>query len=260
MIRSLYSASSGMRVNQHKMDTIGNNIANASTIGYKSSKPDFKETLYDVMENRPAESNANLLVGNGVRVGSIQTYFSQGNLQGTNNSLDIALEGSGFFTLANENGEYMYTRDGNFKLSHFPNGGARLENREGYPVLDSYGQPFIFEEGSREEDLLINEDGNLYLRNQDGDVLYQGMMGIHSFVDPSGLESARGSYYMATDNSGQPILSTDTRVIQGSLEQSNVELSQEMTDLIMAQRAYQLSSRVVQTADEMEKQANNLRG
>ena len=260
MIRSLYTATSGMRVQQHKMDSIGNNIANASTVGYKNSRPDFKETLYDVMENRPAEAGANLLVGNGVRVGSIQTYFTQGNLQQTNNSLDIALDGPGFFTVGTENGEYLYTRAGNFKLSYLPNGECRLDNREGYPVLDRYGQPFIFDQGTREEDLLIHEDGSVYLHNQYGYGLYQGMLGIYSFVDPNSLQSARGSYFMATDDSGQPALSLDTRVIQGFLEQSNVDLSQEMTDLIMAQRAYQLSSRVVQTADEMEKQANNLRG
>ena len=169
------------------------------------------------------------------------------------------MEGSGFFTIATEDGEELYTRDGTFKLSYLPNGQTRLDNREGYPLLDQYGQPFVFNGHIQEEDLLINQDGSIYL-NQDGNNLYQGTLGIYRFADPGSLQSLRASYFIATEDSGQPIQALDTRVIQGYLEHSNVDLSQEMTDLIMAQRAYQINSRVVHTADEMEKQANNLRG
>lgn len=260
MIRSLYTATTGMQVQQNKIDSIGNNIANVSTTGYKRSRPDFKETLYDVMELRPREAGPNPIVGNGVRVGSIQTYFTQGNIHPTNVNLNVALKGPGFFAIGPINGEYLYTRDGNFKLSHFPDGEIRLDNWEGYPVLDQYGQPFFFNGGVKEDDILINEDGGLYLKAQDGDIYYQGRLGIYDFMDADGLQATRGSYFIATEESGEPIEAGNTGVIQGYLEQSNVDLSQEMTDLIMAQRAYQLNSRVVQTADDMEKQANSLRG
>jgi flagellar basal-body rod protein FlgG len=260
MIRSLYTATSGMRVQQHKIDSIGNNIANTSTVGYKRSRPDFKETLYDLMEVRPGDNQQNLLVGNGVRVGSIQTYFTQGSLQSTNVSLDIALDGPGFFAIGTPDGEYFYTRDGNFKLSYLPGGQARLDNREGYPVLDQYGQPLLFDGDTREEDLVISQDGSIYLQDQSGGSYYQGRLGVYNFPDTNGLQPIRNSYFIATEQSGDPIIAEDTRVVQGYLEHSNVDMSQEMTDLIIAQRAYQLNSRVLQTADDMEKQANSLRG
>lgn len=260
MIRSLYTGASGMRIQQNKMDFIGDNIANSSTVGFKKSRPDFKEALYDAMYRKPEGEGAIPLVGNGALVKSIQTYFTQGGLQTTNYNLDIALEGPGFFALGSPEGETLYSRNGNLKLSYFPGEGARLENTEGYPVLDGFGQHFIFPEGILEDDILIMQDGSVYLKDEDGDSFYQGTIGLYSFVDPQGLESIDGSYFSATEMSGDPIVSFNTQVIQGCLEQSNVEMAQEMTDLIMAQRAYQLNSRVVQTADEMEKLANNLRG
>lgn len=259
MIRSLYTATTGMRVQQHKIDSIGNNIANVSTTGYKSSRPDFKETLYDVMEIRPAYAQTNLLVGNGVRVGSVQRIFTQGSLKQTGNSLDLALEGLGFFAIGAEDDQTLYTRDGTFKLSYMPDGQARLDNMEGYPILDQYGQPIYFDGDTREENIVINQDGTIYLTDEYGSY-YQGTLGVYSFTDPNSLQSIRASYFMATEGSGDPTPALDTKVIQGYLEQSNVDLSREMTDLIMAQRAYQLNSRMIQTADEMEKQANNLRG
>ncbi|NLN40618.1 MAG: flagellar hook-basal body protein [Clostridiales bacterium] len=259
MIRSLYTATTGMRVQQHKIDAIGNNIANVSTTGYKSTRPDFKETLYDVMEVRPAHAQANLLVGNGVRAGTVQRIFTQGALRQTNNRLDLALEGPGFFAVGYEDGQNVYTRDGTFKLSYMPNGQVRLDNMEGYPVLDQYGQPIIFYGDISEDNLTINQDGSIYLTNEYGS-FYQGTLGIYTFADPSSLQSVRASYFMATEGSGQPVQALNTRVIQGYLEQSNVDMAKEMTELIIAQRAYQLNSRVVQTADEMEKQANSLRG
>ncbi len=259
MIRSLYTATTGMRVQQHKIDTIGNNIANISTTGYKSTRPDFKETLYDVMEIRPAHAQANLLVGNGVRVGSVQRIFTQGSLRQTNNKLDLALEGPGFFAIGYEDGQTVYSRNGTFKLSYMPNGLARLDNMEGYPVLDQYGQSILFDGDISEENLIINQDGSIYLTNEYGS-FYQGTLGIYTFADPNSLQSIRASYFMATEASGEPEQALNTRVVQGYLEQSNVDMAQEMTELIMAQRAYQLNSRVIQTADEMEKQANSLRG
>ncbi len=260
MIRALYTGTTGMRVQQHKMDYIGNNIANVSTIGYKRSTPNFKETLYDIMENRPAEAGAAPLVGNGVRVASVRTYFTQGSLTQTNNSLDMALEGPGFFAIDIGEDQATYIRSGNFKLSRLDNGDARLDNWEGYPVLNEYGQPFYFEAQTQEDDILVNQDGTVYSRDQYGAYTYEGRLGIYNFQDPDTLQRVRGSYFIATEDSGPPLQAVGTRVLQRWLEQSNVDMSQEMTDLIMAQRVYQLNSRVVQAADEMEKQANSLRG
>ncbi|HZJ58314.1 MAG TPA: flagellar hook-basal body protein [Clostridia bacterium] len=260
MIRALYTGTSGMRVQQHKVDSIGNNIANSQTVGYKRSRPDFKEALYNIIENRPEEAGPNPSVGNGTLVGSVQTHFTQGALHPTNVSLDLALDGPGFLTVESDDGEYLYTRDGSLRLSHLPGGGTRLDNGDGYPVLDQYGQFFVFDSGTREEDISITEYGDVYLNDQDGNATYGGRLGIYGFSDPNGLERINGSYFMANDDSGEPVGSMETKVFQGYLEQSNVDMAREMTDLIIAQRAYQLNSRVVQTADEMEKQANSLRG
>jgi flagellar basal-body rod protein FlgG len=175
-------------------------------------------------------------------------------------SLDLALEGPGFFTVESDDGDYLYTRDGRLKLSYLPSGELRLDDAGGYPVLDQDGRYFIFDADVREEDISITQYGHVYLNQQNGNAIYQGRLGVYNFSNPHGLEHMRGPYFTATEESGEPVQALETRVIQGYLEQSNVDLSQEMTELIMAQRAYQLNSRVVQAADEMEKQANNLRG
>lgn len=260
MIRSLYTAASGMRVQQHKIDSIGNNIANVGTTGYKKSQPNFKENLYDTMEIRRNTEPVNLQVGNGVRIGSIQTHFRQGILEQTQNDLDVAIGGSGFFMVQDREGQPLYTRDGRFQISNMPGIGFRLENQEGYPVLNDQGRPIVFYNETRAEDIEIKDDGSIYVQYANVDSTYYGQLGIRTFTNPEGLNRGGGAYFYATETSGPPEPHYDSKILQRYLEFSNVDLAEEMTDMIMAQRAYQLNSRVMQTADEMEKLANNLRG
>ncbi|HZJ82307.1 MAG TPA: flagellar hook-basal body protein [Clostridia bacterium] len=260
MIRSLYTATTGMRVQQHKLDSIGNNIANVSTIGYKKTRPNFKDALYDAMGNGREEPGSNLIVGNGVLVDSIQTYFTQGGLDPSDSNLDLSLEGPGFFRKRSSIGQDLFTRDGSFKLGYLPNDDSRLEDSQGNPILDEYGNTIIFSRHTEQEDILIGVDGSILTKNQDGGLTYHSKLGIYNFTDPDGLIRGESGSFIPTDESGPAIVSVEGKVYQGFLERSNVDMSLEMTDLIMAQRAYQFNSRVVQAADDMEKQANSLKG
>jgi fagellar hook-basal body proteins len=215
------------------------------------------------MERRNQELYPNLQFGSGVRVGSNRTSFKQGTLKPTDNSLDIAINGDGFFTVGviNDNGAIigeLYTRNGSFRLNAINDDEFRLETREGNPVLDVNGNPIIFNENISEDDILIKEDGTIYIKNHESELYAQ--LNIVAFVNPDGLERAGGSYFYVPEGVENPVQYQTGEVVQGYLEVSNVELAEEMTQLIMAQRAYQLNSRVLQTSDEMERLANNLRG
>jgi len=267
MIRALHTAASGMKAYQNEINNIGNNIANANTVGYKKTRSSFKENLYSAMRTINREEEDNLQFGNGVRVEINRTSFKQGMLNLTDSPLDFAIDGEGFFTvgITNENGEVvdrLYTRNGSFRLNALVDGRFRLETREGNPVLNSLGQAIIFDSDINEKDILVNGDGTIYVNRANG-TYYHGRLNIVSFTNPDGLARAGNSYFYETAQSGEPQGTGENvelgKVIQNYLEVSNVDLAEEMTQLIMAQRAYQLNSRVLQTSDEMERLANNLR-
>lgn len=262
-----------MIAQQNNIDIISNNISNINTVGYKKEKASFKDTMYTYMERRPQP--VNLQVGSGTRVGAVQRYFHQGSVEATGGSLDVAIKGPGFFKVEGGNGNICYTRDGNFKLSsEIDEQGAvfRLVTSSGYYVLDAdTGEPISFRPYYNEyditfsqDDVLISDDGVVSIQDKYDNAYPIGRIAIVSFTNPEGLESVGDNMYrMPTEDgsiTGLETEDTESKVMQGFLERSNVNILDEMTELIMAQRAYQMSSRVLQSADEMERLANDLRG
>jgi len=254
MAQSLYTAAAGMKAQQQNIDTIANNIANINTGGYRKSRADFSDAIYSAMQNNalPADGQTgNLQLGHGAILAATRKIFTPGALQQTDRSLDAALAGEGFFAVENPDGPILYTRDGNFSSS--PEDGRHfLVTAGGNYVLDQNGARIS--SLSALDRLEIGTDGEI---TADGQPV--GVIGIWNFANPDGLESVGSKNFLATEASGQAQQAT-AEVRQGFMESSNVELSDEMTELIAAQRAYSLLSRAISTADNMRAVENNIRG
>ena len=281
MMRSLWTAASGMMAQQTYLDTISNNISNVNTAGYKKDTVEFKSLLYQTLqatstnnagENKPVPAQ----VGLGTRTASITTVFVQGSLQDVDINTYMAIEGSGFFKVRDENGNICYTRDGSFNLQPVEGGGSMLCTSEGYPVLDQNNNTIIIPDGYQTDDVKIDTEGNIFVTNAEGedialtDVLdgqnYNKKIGLVQFNNPSGLDSVGGNLYQESVASGAPLEESATeglkksRVHQGYIEMSNVQVADEMVNMIVAQRAYEMNSKAIKASDEMLQQANNLRG
>jgi len=254
MIQALWSASSGMLAQQLNLDSIANNVANINTIGYKKSKVEFQDLLYSEMR-APGRQNmlGNTLptgfqVGNGVMPVADQLILGQGGLQETGNQLDFAINGSGFFAVQLPDGETAYTRDGVFSFD----GSGRLVNASGYQVLSDAGAPIV-----------VNNSAGATV-DQTGQVLENGQaagrIGVFNFINPAGLGRTGSNLYTATENSGAAAAADRNayKLVQGMTETSNVQVAEEMTGMMIAHRAYELSSKAVKTADEMLGMANSL--
>ncbi len=259
MIRAMWTAASGMQAQQLNVDTISNNLANANTTAYKKERAEFKDLLYQQLsydEGRPV----NLSVGHGVKPSAIVKDFSSGSPQETDNPLDLAIDGEGFFTVLGPNDKELYTKDGSFKLS-VDGDTVMLTTSEGYPVLDSGGAEIYFD--SDQKDISISKLGIISVKNEDGTTEDLTRVGTARFLNPQGLEATGDNLYAATVASGDPIYEDETdstsTINQGYLESSNVQVVKEMVDLITAQRAYEINSKSIQTADEMLSTADNLK-
>lgn len=251
-MQAIYSAASGLKNQQTRLDNIAANIANSNTPGYKSTRIDFKDALYTLMDSPSGDSSAlNLLTGSGVLIGATGTDFSDGILMSTGSALDFAISGSGFFTVENASGDKLYTRNGSFSISTEEDGNY-LVTAQGYYVLDPEGNRITLPADATE--LSVTTGG--VLSTPEGEL---ATMSIVDFSNPDGLSSVGGTCFEATEVSGDPMLVEDVTVIQGSLEGSNVELAQELTLMIRSQRAYSLASKALQTADDMEGLSNNMR-
>ncbi len=253
MIQGLYTAASGLTAQQKNIDVIASNLANVNTNGYKSSRADFKESLArTLMRPRPVEDDTvNLQVGTGVQLAGTVLSQDAGPLVQTDRLLDFSLTGEGYFTLEDANGQARYTRDGAFYVS--PQGGYNwLVSADGYYVMDTNNQrirlPADLSNLSVDDTGLISVTGGAGQRLQ-----------VVTFGNPGGLLQAGGNTYVESENSGAMAQSADPGVRQGALEGSNVSVAREVTRLVRAQRAYQLASRAVSTADEMESTANRVR-
>ena len=255
MIQSSYTARSGLIAQQQRMDIIANNMANLETTGYKSVRADFKDALYQTMA-RPVQpqDGLNLQRGSGTLLGATTRSFVQGTAQQTGNTLDLLLDGDGFFAVQDLDGETVYTRDGSFGLSS-EESGTFLVTGDGRYVLGKNGEPININTTST-SDLSIMEDGSIWDTNSG---LQLGQLGIYTFTNRQGLEDVSGNRLKETENSGEAIESTAT-VRQGFLESSNVDLAGEMVNMIRAQRAFSLTSRALTTADQMDSEANQIRG
>ncbi|RKD30923.1 flagellar basal-body rod protein FlgG [Thermohalobacter berrensis] len=264
MIRSLWTAATGMKAQQLNIDTISNNLANVDTTGYKAQRVEFKDLMYEALKktnlNDEEGSPVNLEVGHGVMPSATTRNFKGGSLKPTNNPLDLAIDGDGFFAVSLPNGEIRYTRDGSFKLSIDGNEG-RITTSDGYYVLTEDDDEIVIEEELR--DISIDELGYITAKDEDGETVEIGRLKIVKFMNPEGLLSEGRNLYSATDASGEAIDvdadEMDSKVVQGYLEASNVKVVDEMVKMITAQRAYEINSKAIQTSDEMMQMTNNIK-
>jgi flagellar basal-body rod protein FlgG len=260
MIRSLYTAATGMEAQQLKMDVISNNLANASTIGFKKARAEFEDLLAETVRVPTAGDGVGgdaspLQVGLGVRTGSTTRSFSQGEVVATQNSLDVAIEGRGFFRVIRPSGEVAYTRAGNFRLD----GDGRLVTPHGETVDPGIEVP------PETLDLTIKPDGTVLARLPGGSDLQElGVIELTTFPNPDGLLSSGNNLFEATEAAGEPVQHRPGedgagQLAQGYLESANVKAVEEMIGMISTQRSYELCSKVIQTADEMLQRLTNPR-
>jgi flagellar basal-body rod protein FlgG len=261
MIRALYSAASGMNAQQTNLDNIANNLANANTTGYKSRRAQFQELMYQNLLQPGAAAGqqtivpAGLQVGLGTRTASNSILMSQGSFTQTNNPLDLVIQGNGFFQVQLPNGELAYTRAGSFQLDK--NGNVVTSNGD---LL----QPNIVIPANAQS-VTIATDGTVsYTAPGQTATQKAGQIQLANFANPAGLNSIGSSMYQPTDASGDPIVDVPGgtqglgTLLQGYTEQSNVSVVDEFVNLIVAQRAYEASSKVVKAADEMYQDVNNI--
>ena len=273
MMRSLWTAASGMTAQQFFVDNISHNLANVNTVGFKKGRVEFNSLLYQTMRRAdldPANMTGrpvNLQVGLGVRPVAVSRIFTQGNLQMTHNSLDFAIEGDAFFTVRRieDPEQIFYTRDGSFKLSPVAEG-LMLATSAGYPVLNIDGEPIIFDEDVPWQNVSLDDFGTFWHNVEAGEppVELDRLM-LVQFPNPQGLEAVGANLWHATVASGAALIQGEdeiniySRVHQNVLEMSNVNVAQEMVDMIRAHRAYDLNARAITTSDEMLQTANGLK-
>lgn len=270
MMRSLWTAASGMISQQTNVDTISNNLANINTTGYKKENAEFKSLLYQTIQEQSYDNNGDpkpygIQVGLGVRNSAISSQFTQGSLLETGNDFDFAINGKGFFMVQTLDGGVAYTRNGSFQIANGPTGAA-LATSDGNPVLDVNGVPIVFGTQYDPEELTISEYGELFYPDETGKAVSTGIqIGIAQFNNPAGLLKSSNSLLLETDASGTARIEAGdaglkkSTVKQRYLEGSNVQAVDEMVNLIVAQRAYEMNSKVITATDEMMRQANNLR-
>lgn len=270
MVRSLWTAATGMLAQQTNIDTIANNLANVNTNGYKTQVNEFKSLLYQNLQTKTTSANgeakpSGAQVGLGVRNASISSVFKQGNMLASESDTAFAIDGKGFFAVRGQDGNTYYTRNGNFKFT-LATGGNMLATSEGLPVLDTTGKPIVLDNQYIISRISVSKDGQLCYPDENNNPQPMGItIGLFQFNNPNGLEKLEDSLYRQTAASGQAINeATNTAVekssvMQNYLEGSNVQVVDEMVNMIVAQRAYELNSKAITASDEMLQQANNLR-
>jgi flagellar basal-body rod protein FlgG len=272
MMRSLWTAASGMTAQQTNVDVISNNLANVNTTAYKASRMEFKSLLYQTLSRATTDpatgitGPSNLQVGLGVRPVATTRQFSTGNFDRTDQIMDFAINGPGFFMIQRDPDTVAFSRDGNFRVSVMDDGGLMLVTAEGRAVLDIDGAEIVFPPEVNISTMSVDDFGNITFIDADGEVEDLGLqIGIVQFSNLQGLETIGSNLFGVTAASGQPILEADgatpitSSILQGVIEMSNVQLAEEMVRLIIAQRAYEINSRSIQTSDEMLQQAAQLK-
>jgi flagellar basal-body rod protein FlgG len=263
MLKSLNTAATGMAAQQNNMDVIANNIANVSTSGFKKSRAEFEDLMYQTQKEPGAASGANsyspngVQTGLGVRTAAIQKDFTGGSAQVTKNPLDIQIEGSGFFQVLTPDGEVAYTRDGSFKKD--PTG--KIVDKNGnvlQPEITIPADAAGMEIAPNGEVRVIQGSNNMTAPTT------VGTIDVVNFVNPAGLRAAGKNLFTQTPASGQAItsrpgLNGTGYLAQGQLEASNVNIVDEMVNMITAQRAYETNSKVIQASDQMLQSINNMK-
>ena len=297
MVRSLWTAATGMISQQLNVDTIANNLANVNTIGYKAEVAEFKSLLYQEIQTKTTsangttsqQANGNIVddgkgevgpnptvtnvgnkpvgaqVGLGVRNSAITSIFKQGSLLESESPTSFAISGQGFFAVRGQDGETYYTRNGNFGFTTAQNG-MMLANTDGLPVLDTAGRPIVLGNQYTASKIGVNKEGQLTYPNEEGvPQLLNIQIGVFQFTNPAGLEKVDSTMFAASVASGAAINEANnnnvqkSEIVQGYLEGSSVQVADEMVNLIVAQRAYEMNSKAITTTDEMLQQANQLK-
>ncbi|MGK0237901.1 MAG: flagellar basal-body rod protein FlgG [Candidatus Pelagisphaera sp.] len=255
---SLYSAASGMEAQQTNLNVISNNIANVNTAGFKKSKVEFQDMFYQMPKAVGADTGGDILptgiqVGSGTQIVATSKVYTQGQVNRTDEELDIAIVGEGFFKVKDQNGEELYTRDGSLKRG--PTG--QLTTSQG-KVLDPPIQV-----DPKATNIVVGENGTISFM-QDSNPLGTAELKLVRFNNPSGLAALGGNLFRETTASGDPDIGTPGTesfgsLRQGFVENSNVNIVQEMVNMIVAQRAYEINSKSIQTSDQMMQQIGQLK-
>ena len=261
MIRSLWTSATGMQAQALNLDVISNNLANVNTAGFKKSRAEFQDLLYETLKPAGTSSSQDsqvptgIQIGHGTRPSTVLKIFTPGNMENTNNELDLAIEGDGFFKIIQPNGETAYTRDGAFKLDR----DGRIVNSDGFALEPEISIP------SDAVSISVGIDGTVsVLQAGDATPSEVGTIELARFVNPAGLISSGRNLYTTSEASGDEMNGTPGEdglgsLAQGFLEMSNVSVVDEMVNMITAQRAYETNSKSIQTADEMLQLANNIK-
>jgi len=261
MLRTLSIAATGMQAQSLNIDVIANNLANVNTSGFKRSRADFQDLLYQTLR-RPGVTDVEgtqvptgIQLGHGTRPAAVQKVFSQGDYQHTQNELDMAIEGDGFFQIVQSNGDIAFTRAGAFKLDS----DGQIVTSDGCPLEPGITIP------SDTLKVTIGTDGTVsVILAGESEPTAVGSIELARFINQGGLSSIGRNIYMTTAASGDAIVGTGGSegfgtISQGFLEMSNVSVVEEMVNMITAQRAYEINSKAIQTADDMLQIANNVK-
>ncbi|HEY4743941.1 MAG TPA: flagellar basal-body rod protein FlgG [Desulfuromonadaceae bacterium] len=261
MIRALWTAASGMESQQKNIDVVANNLANVNTAGFKKSRADFQDLMYQNLKTTGAPSTnttqipTGIQIGLGSRLAAVTKIFTTGDLNQTGNALDMAIQGDGFFQIQLPDGTTGYTRAGAFKKDNT----GRVVTSDGYPLLPAITIP------ANATTTTIGNDGTVSVVQAGQNTPTQvGNIQLALFSNPAGLSAQGMNLFIQSDASGAPTTGTPGltgigTIAQGYLEMSNVSVMEEMVNMITSQRAYEVNSKAVQAADEMLQTANNLR-
>ncbi|MCX6975628.1 MAG: flagellar basal-body rod protein FlgG [Verrucomicrobia bacterium] len=259
MLRALQTASTGMEAQQMNLNTIANNLANVNTTGFKKNKIEFQDMLYEKKRAVGAEEGAGNLVpagvevGNGSRVSSTAKIYTQGQVTQTGEKMDVAIQGDGFFEVQRPDGTTAYTRDGGLKIAS----DGRVVTNDGLPLLSGF-QPIPVDA----QNVSISTNGQVTVQTPGGSQNFQ--VQLVRFNNPAGLRSVGGNLLEETPSSGTPTLGNPAEagfgsLLQNYLETSNVNVAEEMVNMILAQRAYEVNSKAIQTSDQMMELTNNIK-
>jgi flagellar basal-body rod protein FlgG len=261
MMSAMWSAAAGMNVQTMNMDTISNNLANVNTTGFKGSRAEFQDLLYQTINLAGTSTTTtttqptSIQLGHGARLSAMVKDFSTGSLQQTSSQTDLAIQGAGFFQVTMPDGTFAYTRDGSFT----PDQNGNLVNASGYPLSPQITLP------QDTTAVTIGTDGTVTVSEQGQTTPQQvGQITLTNFINPNGLTSLGLNIFQQSLASGDPIEGTPGQsglgtIAQSSLEMSNVDMASEMVNMIVGQRAYEANSKTIQTVDQMLQLVNNLK-
>jgi len=261
MIRSLFTAATGMEAQKLNMDVIANNLANVNTVGFKKSRADFQDLIYQTIKAPGTTSAEGSQVPSGIQVGlgvkpvAVQKIFQQGDFVATGNPLDFVIEGDGFFNILTPDGTVAYSRGGAFKLDSE----GRIVTSDGYPIEPAITIP------NNTLTTTVGSDGKVTVLQAGSTTPTEiGQIQVSRFINPGGLQAMGKNLFLPSGSSGEATTGnpgTEGRgsINQGFIEMSNVNVVEEMVNMIVSQRAYEITSKTVQASDEMLQTTNNMK-